>query len=171
MLIALGVERFADRADAAVHHVRWRLDVGAGLGLHDGLLDQRLDRFVVQDLAVADDAVVTVAVEGVKGDVCHDADVGHGLLDGRGRAANEVAWVVGLARIGRLRLGIGLGEDRDGGDAEIACFLGSLDEKIDRETVNARHRLDRRARLAALLDEHRPDQVVYRELVLGDQAT
>ena len=37
---AFGVERGADRADAAVHHVGGRDDVGAGARLVERLLDQ-----------------------------------------------------------------------------------------------------------------------------------
>jgi hypothetical protein len=36
-------QRRADRADAAVHHVRRRDDVDAGLGLGQRLADQHLD--------------------------------------------------------------------------------------------------------------------------------
>ena len=49
------VEAAADRADAPVHHVGRRDDVGAGLGLDEALLDQHRDRLVVEDpLAVAE---------------------------------------------------------------------------------------------------------------------
>ena len=71
-------------------------------------------------------------LNGIERHVADDADVGHGLLHRRDGAADEIAGIVGLARVGRLGLGIGLGEDRDGGNAEIARFLGGLDEEIDR---------------------------------------
>ena len=44
------VERVADRADPAVHHVRRRDDVAAGLGLHQGLAHQDRDGLVVVDM-------------------------------------------------------------------------------------------------------------------------
>ena len=46
---AFVVERGADRADAAVHHVARGDDVGAGAGLRDGRARQQLERRVVVD--------------------------------------------------------------------------------------------------------------------------
>ena len=46
-----GFQRVADGADAAVHHVAGRDDVDAGLGLHQRLLHQHVDRLVVEDVA------------------------------------------------------------------------------------------------------------------------
>ena len=43
------VERLADRADASVHHVAGRDDVGAGLRLRDGGAGEQLERRVVVD--------------------------------------------------------------------------------------------------------------------------
>ena len=71
------VERRADSADAAVHHVGRRDDVAAGLRLDQRLLDQHRDRLVVEDVAVAQQAVVAVAGVGIERDVAEDADVRH----------------------------------------------------------------------------------------------
>ena len=81
--MAGSVERPADGADAAVHHVGRRDDVGAGIGLHDGGARDLRHRLVVDDLAVAQDAVMAVAGEGIERHVGDDADIRHGLLDGR----------------------------------------------------------------------------------------
>ena len=54
------VEGFADHAHAAVHHVRRCHEVGAGAGLHQGLLGEHSHRGVVQDLAVFDQAIVAL---------------------------------------------------------------------------------------------------------------
>ena len=55
------VERGAQRADAAVHHVARRDDVGAGRGLRDGGAREQLERGVVVDVAVlAQHAAVAV---------------------------------------------------------------------------------------------------------------
>ncbi len=64
------VERLADGADAAVHHVRRRDDVGAGGGVRDGRSHELLDRRIVGDLVVDDDAAVAVV------GVLAQADVG-----------------------------------------------------------------------------------------------
>ena len=74
-----------------------------------------------------------------------------------------------IARVGGLGLGVGLGEDRDGRDAEIARLLGGLDEEIDGKAVDTGHGGDRGAGILALLHEHRPDQVVGRQFVLSHE--
>jgi len=135
----------------------------------DRLLDQGLERLVVLDIAIAHNAVMAVAVERVERHVGEHADVGHCLLHCGGGPADEIAGIVGLASVRRLRPGIGLGEDGDGRNAEIARLLGSLDEQIDCQSIDTRHGLYWRALVLALLHEHRPNQVVDRELVLGDQ--
>ena len=71
----------ADRADAAVHHVGGRDDVAAGLGLHQRLPHQHRDRLVVEDVAVAHQAVMAVAGVGIERHVAEHADLGHRLLD------------------------------------------------------------------------------------------
>ena len=60
LLEAVLVERTADGADAAVHHVRRRHDVGAGLGVRQRGPHQLLDGGVVEDLLAVQDAAVAV---------------------------------------------------------------------------------------------------------------
>ena len=69
------VERLADGADAAVHHVGGRDDVAAGFRLHQRLLDQHRDGLVVEDFAVAQQAVMAVAGEGIERHVAEKADL------------------------------------------------------------------------------------------------
>ena len=76
-----GVERLADRADPAVHHVGRRDDVAAGFRLHQRLLDQHRDGLVVEDDAVAHQAVMAVAGVGIERHVAQDADLRHFFLD------------------------------------------------------------------------------------------
>ena len=56
------LQRRADRADAAVHHVRRRDDVAAGFGLDHSLPNQNFDRFVVGDIVVDQHAVMAMVV-------------------------------------------------------------------------------------------------------------
>ncbi len=84
------VERRADGADAAVHHVGRRDDVAAGLGLDQRLLHQHLHGLVVDDVAVAQQAVMAVAGIGIERHVAEDADLGHLLLDRADRAAHQI---------------------------------------------------------------------------------
>ena len=58
--VARVVERSADRADAAVHHVARADGVGAGLGVADRGSGEQLDRRVIRDLAVLEHAAVAV---------------------------------------------------------------------------------------------------------------
>ena len=82
MLEAVRVERVADDADAAVHHVGGRDDVAAGGRLGERLLDQGVQRLVVDDVAVADQPVLAVAGERVQRHVADHADVREGGLHG-----------------------------------------------------------------------------------------
>ena len=70
------VERLADRADPAVHHVRRRDDVGAGRRMRDGRAHELLDRRIVGDLVVDDDAAVAVVGVLAEADVGDDEHVG-----------------------------------------------------------------------------------------------
>ena len=78
------VERLADRADASVHHVRRRDDVGAGRRVRDGGAHELLDRRIVRDLVVDDDAAVAVVGVLAEADVGDHEDVGTLALDARG---------------------------------------------------------------------------------------
>ena len=98
------VERRADRADAAVHHVARRDHVGAGARLRDRGARQQLERRVVVDVAVvAQDAAVAVVGVLAQAHVGHHEQVGVGLLD-RARGELDDALVVPGARaLGVLR--------------------------------------------------------------------
>ena len=92
------VERGAQRADAAVHHVARRDGVGARLGLRDGGARQQLERQVVVDDAVGAQHAA-VAVRGVlaQAQVGDDEQVRVGGLD-RARGELDHALVVPRAR-------------------------------------------------------------------------
>ena len=60
-------KRAADGADAPIHHVGGRDDVGAGIGVRARLAHQRLDRFVVQHIAcLIDQTVLAMGGEGIE---------------------------------------------------------------------------------------------------------
>ena len=106
-------ERLPDRADAAVHHVRRREDIAAGLCLVQRLAHQHLDGAVVVDLAVDEEPVMAVAGIGVERHVADHPDIADARLDGAHRAADEVVRVESLARLFVAKRGIGVGEERD----------------------------------------------------------
>ena len=88
--------------------------------LHQRLHHQPLDGGVVDDLVALHDAVMAVAGIGIERHVGDEADVRHGGLDGPQRPADEVVGVerLGADRVAQLRVGIG--EERDRRNAEIA---------------------------------------------------
>ncbi len=165
----LCLEALANGADAPVHHVGGREDVGAGLRLHQRLAHERFERLVVGDLRAAHEAVVAVAGVGVERHVEDDADVEARRLDRARRPAHEVLRIERLARILGAQLGLGVGKERDRGNAEACCFSRRGDDIVDRQALHARHGGDRHALVGAVDDEERPDQIADIEPVLGDE--
>ena len=119
---------------------------------HQRLLHQHRDRLIVDDDAVAQQAVVAVAGVGIERDVAEHADVRHLPLDGADRAADEIVRVERLAAVLVAQLRIGIGKQRDAGDVELGGALGIAHRLVDREPLDAGHRGDRRARTR----RHRP---------------
>src|SRR3546814_391925 len=128
-----------------------------------------LDRLVIEDAPVAQQAVVAVAVVGVERDIADDADVGQRVLHRADGAAHQVARIDRLARVRRLQFLRGIGEQRDRADALLAGGADGIDQAVEAESVDARHRGDRLPAVA-VVHEDRPDQVVSAQPVLRDQA-
>ena len=138
--VAGGFQCLADDADAAVHHVGGREDVCAGFGLHERLLDEGRVGFVIQDDAVAHQAVVAVTGVGVERHVENDADVEACRLDGARRPADDVVAVEGLAGVIGLEVVRCAGKQGDGRDAEVHGFFRSGNDEVDAQTLNTGHR-------------------------------
>ena len=163
------VQRLADGADAAVHHVRRRDDVAAGFGLHQRLPHQYRDRLVVEDPAVLDQPVMAVAGEGIERDVAEHAEIGKFLLDRAHRLAHEVIGVERLRAVLVAQGRLGIGKQRDAGDVQFHRALGVAHGLIDGEPVDAGHRGDGGALVVAVDHEQRPDQIVGGEHVFAHQ--
>ena len=163
------LQRAADHADAAVHHVRGAEDVAAGLGLGERLFLQRQQRLVVEDHAVAHDPVMAVGVVGVERHVEQHAHLRDRVLDRAGGGVDEVVGVPGFFGPGRLVLGLGVGEERDAGDPEVGGPAGGLDRTVDGQAGDAGHRGDRLLGVDALAHEDRPDQVLGAQARLAHQ--
>ena len=100
------VERAAQRADAAVHHVGRRDHVDARRGVAERLLDQRLDRLVVHHVAGrVDQAVLPVARVRIERDVGDHAELGEARLQRAHGARHEVVRAPRLRRVGDFRSG------------------------------------------------------------------
>ena len=165
--VALLVELVADRADPAVHHVAGRDHVGAGLGVGDRGLGEQLDRDVVVDLAVADEAAVAVRGVLAEADVGDHGQVRVGLLQRPDGHLDDALVVVGARA--RLVLVGGDAEEQDRADAG-GGDLGRLGDQLgDREALDAGHRVDVLADALAGDDEQRLDQVRGRQVGLADQ--
>ena len=90
---ALFFQRRADGADAAIHHVGRRDDIAAGFDLHQRLLHQNFECFVVVHIAVDQHAVMAMAGVGIERHVAQHADLRHRLLDRAHRAADQIVAV------------------------------------------------------------------------------
>ena len=136
-MMARRFQRGADRADAAVHHVRRRDDVGAGLGVRQRLLDQRFDGGVVDDVAgLVDEAVLAVRRERIERDVGDHAELRKCLLQRAHRALREAFGIPRLARIEALRVGRRHRKQRERRDAELGASPATrTSSSIDRRST------------------------------------
>ncbi len=169
VLIALAFERRANGQDAAVHHVRRGDDIGAARDLDQGLFDQHLDRGVIDDASVVQQAVVTMVGIGIERDIDQQADIGHGRLDGPAGLRDQPVGIDGGAGIVGADALVKMRKQRQHLDAERMGFLGFLDSLADAQAVDALQRSDGFAGDVAVMDEDRPDQVGDMQAVLGDQ--
>ena len=151
-------ERVADRADAAVHHVRRRDDVGAGLGVRQRLLDQRLDGLVVDHVAgVVDQAVLAVRGVRIERDVGDHAELGKALPSARApRAARGRRDSTLRARRALFAVGRRDREQRQRRDAERMRFAGDA-SAARRSTARSTPGIDGTgSRCASALDARTP---------------
>ena len=117
-----------------------------------GLPRENGDGLVVEDFLAAHQPVMTVARIGIERDIGDDAEIRRRRLDGAAGAAHDIALV---ERLGAFRIaggGIGVGEQRDGRNAEPLRLGRRLRGDIDGHS--ARHRAWRRR--AARRPRHRP---------------
>ena len=152
------VERLADCADAAVHHVGWRDDVGTCGGVRDGGANKLIHRRIVHDLIVPDDAAVAMVGVFAQTDVGHHEDArqfaferAHGILHGRFRVVGGRSDVVFM---------IGEPEEEDASNAVGLRRSGFFHRFIDRELADAGHRRNFSAHAFAFADKERQDEHV-----------
>ena len=93
LVVAGRVERFADGADAAVHHVARRDQIGPGGSVGERGLHEQLDAFVVQDMEMVavdpGDAAMAVAHVFAKTDIGNDEQLGAFGLDRADRLLHD----------------------------------------------------------------------------------
>ena len=159
------LERAADRADAAVHHVARRDDVDAGLGLHQRLLRQHRHGLVVDDVAgrrragrpgraMVNGSSATSVIRPSSGKRFFSSRTTRGT---RPFGVERLAAVVGLERRLEHR------EQRHHRDAERHALLGHRIEAVERARAARRASRPRPALVALAVEhEHRQDQVARR---------
>ena len=148
-----------------------RHDVAAGGGQAFGLADQGRDRLVVEDHAVAQEAVLAVAGVGVERHVADHAEIGAVPLDRADRPAHQIVVVPGLARHPRScgRAASPETAPRPGCPAPAARSATGSSRSTDSRSMPG-HGGDRLPLALAVEDEQRLDQVGGCQPVLGHQA-
>ena len=112
---------------------------------------------------------MAVAGIGIERDIAEHADLRHFFFDGADGAADEIIGIERFrtGRIAQARLGIG--KQSEAGDRQLRRALCRAHRLVNRKPLDAGHRGDRQAGLAAVDDEQRPDQVVGGEHVFAHQ--
>ncbi len=112
------------------------------------LLHQHRDGLVVEDDAVAHQPVMAVAGVGIERHIAQHADLRHRFLDGADRAADQIVRVERFGAVVVAPSRVGVGKQREAGDGELRRALGGAHRLVDRQALDARHRVDRRADVA-----------------------
>ena len=163
-------EHLADRADAAVHHVRRRDDIHARFSLRARLLDEDLARFVVLHVAFfVEHAILAVARVRIERDVRQHAEHREVLLQLAHGARNETFGIRGFAAIRSLERRLDRRKQRQHRHAQFHALLGDFHQQIDGRALDAGHRRHGLPHIRAFDDEHRINEVVGREEVFAHQ--
>jgi len=120
--------------------------------------------------AVAQQAVMAVAGVGIESDVAEYPDLRHSLLDGPDGTTHQIVRIERLASVLVTALRVGVGKERETGNGKLGGTLGLSHGLVDREPLDARHRVDRHARLRSFGEEQRPNQIMRGHGVLTHEA-
>ena len=121
-------------------------------------------------IMIAQQAVMAVAGVGIESDVAEYPDLRHSLLDGPDGTTHQIVRIERLASVLVTALRVGIGKERETGNGKLGGALGLSHGLIDRETLDARHRVDRHARLRSFGEEQRPNQIMRGQCVLAHEA-
>ena len=140
MCLARVFECCADRANAPVHHVRWRDDVKASLGLSECHADQGLDGDIVEHISgVIDDAVLAVRGVGIKRDIANQAQLRMARLECACSPLEQAVRIPRLSRIERLQADIDRRKQGQCREAECNALVGKREQMIDRHALDPGH--------------------------------
>ena len=163
-------KRAADRADASVHHVGRRDDIGAGIRVRACLAHQRFDCDVVCHVAMlVDDAVLPMRGEGIERHVGDHAQLRELLLDGSDRHLRDALGIPGFARVQSF---LCFRSDREQGDCrDLKPYQGLAfaQQVLDRQPFDTGHRGHGLTLAAAFHHENRVNQRIHAQVSFTHQ--
>ncbi|MNS24586.1 hypothetical protein D3C72_564390 [compost metagenome] len=165
-------EGFADRLDAAVHHVRRGHHLSAGFGMGQGLPDQCVDGDVVLHIAFfVENAVLTVRGERVQRDVGDHTQLRELRAQGTGGALGDAFRVPGFGGVQRLQFRRRHREQCQRRNPKLDPFGRFFKQQVDGHPFDAWHRGHRFTTAFTVQHKHRQDQVIDGQHVFTDQST
>ncbi len=171
LVVAGRVERLANRADPAVHHIARRDDVGSGGGVGKRAFHEQLDALVVQDveMVAVDPSYAAVAVAHVfaQADIGDDEELGTFGLDCADRMLHDA--IFGVSAGGGFILFVRDAEKKDGLQAGGLGAGGLRCDLAWRELIDPGHAADRAAGADFLVHEKRKDEIVRAEIGLAHE--
>src|SRR6516165_4385998 len=121
-------------------------------------------------MAATRPSIMSVAGVGIESDVAEYPDLRHSLLDCPNGTTYQIVRIERFASVLVAALRVGIGKEREAGNGKLGGALGLSHGFVNREALDARHRLGRSARLRSFGEEQRPDQVMRAQGVLAHQA-
>ena len=168
-LVSRRVECIADLPDAPIHHIGRCDHVDSRFRLRQRLPAQDVDRLVIDDPVTLHHAVMSVGGERIERDIANDTDLRHRFLESPdGPVAEVVCANRFLGAFVLLLLGH-VGEQGERRNAELGRFFRRAQQSRDGQAIDAGHGRNRLALRAPVLDEHRPDQVIDRQVRFAHQ--
>ena len=163
------VQGIAQPADPAVHHVRRRDHIDAGLGLADRLAAEHFDGLVVQDPVAGKQPVMAMARIGIERDVADDAEPGKACFSARTARLHRLSGRQASAPSSPFSAGGTTGKIAIAGmPSSAASPAESISAWMDRRSTPGMLGSVSRA-AAAFLNEDRPDEIIRVQAVLGHQ--
>src|SRR4029078_3753274 len=139
------------------------------VGGSDGVVGEKLEREVVDDLVPVDDAAMAVRRVLAKADVGEEDHLRRALGHGAQGLLDDAVLVVGAR--GRFVLLLRDAKEEDGADAEAHELLRLVSETIDGALRNAGEALERLLHSGARTGEDRVDEVAQVEARLAHELT
>mmetsp|Transcript_30588 Transcript_30588/g.50510 ORF Transcript_30588/g.50510 Transcript_30588/m.50510 type:complete len:352 (-) Transcript_30588:13-1068(-) len=167
---AFGIEGIANSLDAAVHHIARSHNIGTSTGLTDHLLAQLIDGSIIDNLAIFDNAIVSLIRIRIERHVRHDDRFGEFRLDhANGTGDNALGVVRFDTQIG-FQFIRNLGEQDKGIDSQSQGFFNFRHHAVEGVTLASRHAEDFRI-FGILVNKERVDKVIGCDDALADHAS